>query len=219
MNDPEPHAAADARSNLSEIRWQVDNSYALIRSIIRWSAESATTVDSYVWHLEGRMDVIGRIILAVMRNPAASFDLAHLVEDELNNQHASDGRNAWSLNGPLVRLNTPAAQVMGLLFHELVTNSIEHGALGLDEGGELRVSWRVEPESEGREAMLHLDWIERGVPASLSREGFGSMVLKEMFRYQLDGSAKRELDRQGVRISLTVPMHNLARDHEPPVRN
>lgn len=67
--------------------------------------------------------------------------------------------------------------------------------------------------------MLHLEWIERGVPASLSREGFGSMVLKEMFRYQLDGSARRELDRQGVRISLTVPMHNLARDHEPPVRN
>ena len=60
------------------------NSYALIRSIIRWSAESATTVDSYAWHLEGRMDVIGRIILAVMRNPAASFDLAHLVEDELS---------------------------------------------------------------------------------------------------------------------------------------
>ena len=165
------------------------------------------------------MDVIVRIILSVMRDPGASFDLGHLIEDELNDQHASDGRNAWSLNGPLVRLNTPAAQVMGLLFHELVTNSIEHGALGLDEGGELRVTWRVEPEVEGREAMLHLEWIERGVPASLSREGFGSMVLKEMFSYQLDGSARRELDRQGVRISLTVPMHNLVRDHEPPARN
>lgn len=116
MNDPEPNATADARPNLNEMRRQVGNSYALIRSIIRRSAESATTVDSYAWHLEGRLDVIGRIILTVMRDPAAAFDLAHLVEDELNNQRASGGRNAWSLNGPPVRLDAAAAQVMGLLF-------------------------------------------------------------------------------------------------------
>lgn len=218
MNDPEPNVAADARPNLNEMRRQVGNSYALIRSIIRRSAESATTVDSYAWHLEGRLDVIGRIILTVMRDPAAAFDLAHLVEDELNNQRASGGRNAWSLNGPPVRLDAAAAQVMGLLFHELITNSIEHGALGLDEGGELRASWKVEPQGEGREPMLHLEWIEQGIAASLQREGFGSMVLMEMLRYQLDGSATRELDRQGIRISLSVPMHNLLRDHEEIVR-
>lgn len=44
------------------------------------------------------------------------------------------------------------------------------------------------------------------------------MVLMEMLRYQLDGSATRELDRQGIRISLSVPMHNLLRDHEEIVR-
>lgn len=218
MNDLEPQAAADMPSSLGEIRRQVGNSYAMIRSIIRWSAESATTVDSYAWHLEGRLDVIGRIILSVMRNPAASFDLGHLIEDELNDQHASDGRNAWSLNGPPVRLNASPAEVMGLLFHELVTNSIEHGALGLDEGGALQVSWKIEPDGEGREAMLHLDWIERGMAASLDREGFGSMVLTEMFNYQLDGVADRQFDRQGVRISLRVPMRNLVRDRAQPLR-
>lgn len=212
MNDLESRPTTEARSSLTEIKWQVGNSYALMRSIIRWSAESATSVESYAWHLEGRMDVIGRIILSVMRDPGASFDLGHLIEDELNDQHASDGRNAWSLNGPPVRLNAAAAEVMGLLVHELVTNSIEHGALGMDEGGELRVNWRTEPEGEGREALLHLDWIERGMPASLAREGFGSMVLMEMLHYQLDGRADRNFGPQGVSIALTVPMCNLIRD-------
>lgn len=72
-----------------------------MRSIICWSVESATTVDSYAGHLKGRMDVIWRILQSVMRNPAAWFDLGRLIEEELNHQHASDGRDEWSLNGPL----------------------------------------------------------------------------------------------------------------------
>lgn len=216
MKDRDSQAQADARSSLREIRWQVGNSYALMRSIIRWSAESATSVDSYAWHLEGRMDVIGRIILSVMRDSGTSFDLCALIEDELNDQHASDGRNAWSLSGPAVALNAAAAEVMGLLFYELVANSIEHGALGLDEGGELRVNWQVDPTGEGGGAMLRLEWIERGMPARLNREGFGSMVLEEMLRYQLDGAAEREFDANGVRIRLAVPMRNLVREHGAP---
>ena len=105
-----------------------------MRVLIRWSVESATTVDSYAGHLKGRMDVIWRILQSVMRNPAAWFDLGRLIEDELNHQHASDGRADWSLNGPLVSRNAAAAEVIGLLFHELVINSLEHGALGSDKG-------------------------------------------------------------------------------------
>lgn len=213
MTDADIQVQPDALASLGDIRWQVGNSYALIRAIIRWSAESATSVDSYAWHLEGRMDLIGRIILAVMRDPAASFDLARLIEDELNDQHASDGRNAWSLDGPPVMLSAPAAEVLGLLFYELVTNSIEHGALGLDEGGELQVDWRIDPATEGGEAMLRLDWVERGLPARMEREGFGSMVLTEMLRYQLDGAAERDLGPEGVRISVAVPLCSLWRGH------
>lgn len=88
-----------------------------MRSIIRWLVESATTVDSYAGHLEGRMDVIWRILQSVMRNPAASFDLGDLIMDALNQQHASDGRADWSLNGSLMSWNAAAAEVIGLLFH------------------------------------------------------------------------------------------------------
>ena len=102
-------AQGDAVANLHGIRWQVGNSYALICSVIRWSAQSATGVDNYAWHLEGRLDVIGRILLTVMRDLAASFDLARMIEDERNDQHAGEGRNAWSLDGPR-RAEGPGSQ-------------------------------------------------------------------------------------------------------------
>jgi len=210
----EPQMQRDAPADLQELSRQLGNSYALLRSIIRRSAESATDVDSFAWHIEGRLDAIGRIMLAVMRDPGASFDLCHLIDDELNDQHAIDSTHTWSLSGPPVTMNAAAAQVLGLLFHELVTNSIEHGMLGGDEGGELQVNWQVEPRAEGE--MLRLDWIERGTPAKLDREGFGSLVLEGMLRYQLDGIARREFSPQGVRISLTVPMRRLVQDDAEP---
>lgn len=212
MAEPDSQMQAGAAADLREVRRQLANSYALLRSILRRSAESATDVDSFAWHLEGRLDVIGRIMLAVMRAPGTDFDLRQLIEDELNDQQASDGASAWSLSGPPVAMNAAAAEVLGLLFYELVANSIEHGILGREEGGELQVDWRIEPAHEGGEEMLRLDWIERGAPASLVREGFGSMVLEGMLRYQLDASAERDLGPEGVRISLSVPMRSLVRE-------
>lgn len=212
MVEPEARMQDDALSDMGEIRRQLGNSYALLRSIIRSSAESATSVENFAWHLEGRLDVIGRIMLAVMRKPGAGFDLCHLINDELSDQNVSDSAHAWTLEGPSVALDAAAAEVLGLLFHELVTNSIEHGVLGRDEGGELQVIWRVEAADDGSGAVLRLDWTEGGAPATLDREGFGSIVLDGMLRYQLDGTAEREFGSEGVRISLTVPMRNLLRD-------
>lgn len=212
--EPQTQTQSDAAAHLGELSRRLGNSYAMLRSIIRRSAESATSVESFAWHLEGRLDVIGRIMLAAMRGPDVSFDLCRLIEAELSDQHAGGGGDTWSLNGPPVTMNSAAAEVLGLLFYELVTNSIEHGILGAEDVGELQVTWRVEQGADGE--LLHLDWIERGAPATSAREGFGSMVLEGMLRYQLDAEATREFGPEGVRISLSVPMRSLVQDDAGP---
>ena len=58
--------------------------------------------------------------------------------------------------------------------------------------------------------------IERGAPARMDREGFGSLVLDGMLRYQLDGTAEREMGPGGVRISIAVPMRRLVEDDAAP---
>ena len=212
MAEPESQAQADVMEHLQEVQRQAANSFALLRAITRWSAESAASLDSYAWHMEGRIDVIGRILMAAMREPGTRFDLHHLIEDELNDQHAGNSANAWSLDGPPVTLDAASAEVLGLLIYELVANSVAHGALGTDEGGELQVRWTVESAVEEGGEVLRLDWLERGTaPAGMHHEGFGSMVMDGMLRYQLDGSAAREIGPEGVRISLRVPMRALLR--------
>lgn len=202
-------AQSEALAGQHETRRLISNSYALLRSVIRWSAESAVSLESYALHMEGRVDAVGRILWAALREPGVPFDLGRLITEELQDQRACDGPHACSVHGPPVAVKPAAITVLTLLFHELVTNSVEHGALGMAEGGQLRVSWRID-EEEGGEPMLRLDWIERGAPAELRREGFGSVVLQEMLRYELDGSATRSFGPDGVRISVTLPMRNLA---------
>lgn len=197
-----------ALSDLHEARRQISNSYALLRSIIRWSAESADSLESYALHLEGRVDAIGRILSAVVREPDARFDLGEMIAQELQDQRASDGPHACSLHGPRVVVGPAAVTVLTLLLHELVTNSVQHGALGMGEGGELRVRWRI-GEEDG-ERVVRLDWCERGAPAALKREGFGTVVLQEMLKYELNGTASRDFGNDGVWISMTLPMRDLA---------
>lgn len=209
-----PPGPTEAPGDPHETRRLIGNSYALLRSIIRRSAESAVSLESYAIHLEGRVDAVGRILCAALREPGAAFDLHRLITDELQDQRACDGPHTCSVHGPPVALGRTALTVLTLLFHELGTNSVEHGALGMGEGGELRVSWRI--EEEGGEPRLRLGWIERGAPAELAREGFGSLVLDEMLRYELDGTATRSFGPDGVRISVTLPMRNLAQADAAP---
>ena len=78
--------------------------------------------------------------------------------------------------------------------------------------------WDVESEFKPLHQInpLRLDWIERGAPARMDREGFGSLVLDGMLRYQLDGTAEREMGPGGVRISIAVPMRRLVEDDAAP---
>lgn len=131
MSEFDWQTGGDRPSGLHEVRRKMRNSLALGRSIIRRSAEGADDVDSYALHLEGRLDVINRILSAVLGDPGARFDLRQLIADELHEQHVIGGHHACSLQGPEVALDPSAAEVLALLFHELVTNSIEHGALGI----------------------------------------------------------------------------------------
>lgn len=196
-------------SSPREITRRLGNSFALMRSIIRWSAGGAASVENYAWHLEGRFDAISRVLMAVLRDPGMRFDLGGMITDELQDQRLSDGFHAISAEGPPVPVGAAAAEVLALLLHELVTNSVEHGALGLAQGGELRLRWRIEDTGAGGPA-VSLDWIERGAPAVLTREGFGSMVLNEMLPYQLDATVARRFGPDGVHIALTLPMRTLA---------
>ncbi len=164
------------------LRHALRDTMALVRRVMWRSAETSSDVESYVAHLEGRLDSLMR-----MRGRTDAFgeaDLHLLVTEELMFHLVREGERAV-IEGPSLRLRPKPAQAMAMAMHELVSNAVEHGPLDVPAGA-VEVRWRVEDEAGGR--MLTLVWTERGGaidPDSAMRHGFGREVLETLLAYEL----------------------------------
>lgn len=75
---------------------------------------------------------------AALTPVAAGMDLESLVLDELLLHRVY--QSGITVDGPAVRLNAKAAELVGLLIHELATNSVKFGALSQSKT-QLRIIW------------------------------------------------------------------------------
>ncbi|EYD76944.1 Chemotaxis protein methyltransferase CheR [Rubellimicrobium mesophilum DSM 19309] len=204
MQDVTAARAAEARQRLlmAELQHRVRNSLAVIRSIVRRSAQAATDLDDYVSHLEGRIEALARVQAAVTRAPGAGLDLEALLRDELRAAATAKGQVAFS--GPPLRLPSRAAEMLGLAFHELTTNAIKHGALAGD-AGTVTVAWSVEGDGPPR---LRLRWSERaarplGPPGP---PGFGTELLDRMLAYNLGAEVETRRRPEGIVCDIALPL-------------
>ena len=80
------------------------------------------------------------------------------------------------IDGPEISFGPRAALALSLLLHELATNALKYGALGVDEG-HVVLEWRV--DGVGTDAIFNLLWIEVNGPPTVEplRKGFGSRLI------------------------------------------
>jgi PAS domain S-box-containing protein len=190
---------------LAELQHRVRNTLAVIRSIVRRTAETSQTVEDFANHLEGRIGAFSRVQVAVTRDPLAGFNLGELISEELRVCVAREGEQ-YTLQGPPARLPAKTAESIGLAIHELATNAIEHGALTVPRG-HIDVRWRkAQRESE---TWLVLDWKESGMNGRLveqRREGFGSVLLRHTLRYDLGAEVTLAYEPSGLRCEIAFPL-------------
>ena len=103
------------------------------------------------------------------------------------------------LDGPEVMLKASDAQSLGLTLHELLTNSVKHGALSNGEG-EISFAWSISPQADGVEEVT-VRWIESGGPPVRPpiTKGFGTRVLERFGQHSLAGSTRLEFAPEGLR--------------------
>ena len=108
-------------------------------------------------------------------------------------------------SGPDVRLGPRAALALGMALHELATNATKYGALSGEAGG-VDLTWRA--RRDGKAAVLALEWRERGGPPvkSPKRRGFGSRLLTQGVRHDLNGAAELDFAPDGVVCRITAPL-------------
>jgi two-component sensor histidine kinase len=135
----------DATGAPDGLRHSFRDTMAMLRAVLRLSAETAESVDGYATHLEGRLDAIARV--RVSADTFGDVNLHTLISDELMIHLIREGEQA-QLAGPAIRLRPKPAQLMALAIHELASNAVEHGVFGL-AAGDVAVAWSVDGAGAG----------------------------------------------------------------------
>jgi len=195
---------------LAELQHRVRNLLAMVRSIIRQSADGYDEVEDYVAHLTGRIDAMARTQVMLTRKAGAAVDLESLIRDELARVAEED---RLVIEGPAVELSAKAAEVLTLAIHELATNSIKYGALGCE--GRLAIRWFVTRRENGE--WLEVMWKEN-CPSELaeaSRRGFGTELIEGRVPYELKGEGTMQVRPDGLLAEIAFPLDAGASILEP----
>ncbi|MBM0206168.1 PAS domain-containing protein [Micromonospora sp. STR1s_5] len=193
------------RMLLSELQHRVRNTLGVVRSIARRTADQNTSVEEHVMHLDGRLRAFARTQALVTRDPEGGVDLEYLVADELNAYRAKE-TDQVRISGPPIRLQSKAAETLGLAIHELATNAVKYGALSSRKGC-IEASWSIEPDGDA--SLLEFEWRERDGPQIQElpeRRGFGTELLERTLAYELKGKTALSFERTGLRCSITLPL-------------
>jgi two-component system CheB/CheR fusion protein len=186
---------------VSEFRRHSRRFIAVLRALIRRSAESATDKRDYADRLECRVGALARVQEMILRN-AEGVDLQELILDELLAQVIPQAR--CRISGPNTQIAADAALPLALVLHELAVNSIIHGAMQ-DAAGRLEVSWQHIDVAGKR--LLRLTWLESGSAAmqAPSAKGFGFELIERSLPYELDARSSVDWLPSGLRVEIEIP--------------
>jgi two-component system CheB/CheR fusion protein len=150
-----------------------------------------------------RLHAMARSYELLSREKWSDVPLRDIVRQEIE-PYGSGRADRVVIEGPDVALKPKFALSIGMIVHELGTNSAKYGSLS-KPGGSLEVSWATEKRSGNS---LVLDWIERDGPAISEppERGFGLTLIERQVVDGLAGKAKIDFEARGLRANLRIPL-------------
>ena len=198
--------AIDREKLLSrEMQHRIKNLFSVVSGLIVIAEREAASADmpqAVTTILRDKLVTLSRASDAVFAQGldgdgnAETVDLGAVVRSVL--QPYGDSCTVIGSPAPIPRT---AMTTFALFLHELATNSVKYGALGMDDGN-VTVRWARNG------AMLNLTWIETGGPTIFSspeRRGFGSEMVDRIVR-SAGGSVNRTWRTEGLVADLHLPI-------------
>ena len=185
---------------MREVDHRARNALTVVQSVVRLT--KSDDPDTFKRSVIGRVDALARAQASLSRANWTGSSLRDVVAEELAST-AEPGQ--WRAHGPDVLLRAETVQPLGMILHELSTNSMKYGALSA-AGGEVAIEW------EGGEAGWRLGWTEHGGPpvATPTRNGFGSRLISRL-AMELGGTAVFHWRQEGLMVELTADGRNSKR--------
>ncbi|WP_431302649.1 PAS domain-containing protein [Sediminicoccus sp. BL-A-41-H5] len=203
FEDVTERGRADAARELllGEMRHRQRNLMGIIRALVAQPRVAGRSAAEYRDALLGRLGSVARAQEASL-TAGEEMGLAAFITGTL--EPMADGRIRLEA-GPVLRLAGTQLLPLGLILHELATNSLKYGALSAPRG-EVRVAWELLPD--GAAPLLRLTWREAGGPRIRPprQHGFGTQLIEMCATVSLQGSAELDYAPEGLIVTLTLPL-------------
>jgi PAS domain S-box-containing protein len=185
---------------MRELHHRMRNLFATVSAIISLTRHAARDVDDYVERISSRLDALNRAQNVLLGSNFMTGSMHALMREV----EAAFPRIRWS--GPDLLLPENALVAMALLFNELATNAVKHGAL-TGENGRVDVSWTQEEEGAD-DRMFRLTWAESGGAREVvapEHTSFGTLLMERSVKNNLGGTVERRWDPSGLIVEIALP--------------
>jgi two-component system, chemotaxis family, CheB/CheR fusion protein len=198
-------AEAHQKTLSAELSHRVKNTLTVVASIASQTGARARTLETFMDTFLGRLHGLAATHDILAETDWADAPLRGLLERELAPYIDISGGARLDVDGPPISLRPRAAVTLGMVLHELATNSIKYGALSVPQG-RIEVTWALAHRSPAHR--LELRWSERDGPvlAPPAKRGFGTEFIERAARFELGGEARIAFEKSGLRCTITVPL-------------
>jgi two-component sensor histidine kinase len=192
---------------LRELVHRTKNILTLVQAMMRQVARRGTTMEEFQKAIGDRLQGLSKSIEALAQEQWAGVSMRRVVEIHMST--FGDVAERVEMDGSDFVMKAEAVQNLGLVLHELATNSVKYGALSVP-GGKVRISWvdaAVEAETAAGERLLTLSWEEQGGPEVIApeRSGFGTTIIQRHAAAAFSGTVEVDFRPKGLRWTLTAP--------------
>lgn len=169
-------AEADQRLLNEELSHRLKNTLAMVLSIAGQTLRKVTDREP-IEAFEKRIHALSTAHDVLLQQTWSSAPMRRIVDSVMKSAH---GLDRIDVAGPDIFLGPRATLSLSLLLHELATNAAKYGGMSVPDG-RVSITWRL--TGEGEDAVVQLDWVERGgpppqAPGTSNRKGFGSRLIQ-----------------------------------------
>ena len=207
LDRTEAHKQAEEHIRLlmTEVNHRSKNLLSVVMAIAQQTA--AFSPQDFVKKFSNRVQALAVNHDLLVKSQWRSIDVFELIRGQLAHFGELMGRRIL-VDGPPIHVSPAAAQSIGMVVHELSTNTVKYGALSGDQG-RIDIAWEIDRSTA--EPAFSIRWSERGGPPipAPTHQGFGTTVITKMVEMSLDGNTVVDYSSQGLVYTLSCPLKNV----------
>ena len=187
---------------MAEMNHRIKNTFSAVQAVAALTRRHAPSVAAFQEAFDARLMVLARSHEVLIQSDWDEAPLWQVMERALEPYGGQPCR--ITLDGAPIMLPASLVVSVSLVFHELATNAVKHGALS-EPDGKVDVAWTITPT---RKAARRLDikWRERGGPIVQppGSRGFGSQLLERGI--PSGGTVQQHYQPEGLECHITLPL-------------